>query len=165
MMTPTRRRRIGTWLAALTLTTVLASGCTASAWRYDAPSGAGVQTDAGPVKARNILVVANDEGTGVLLGSLAASSAVELTAARITAEPTGETKPAPVDLSVTGKIPAGGVLNLESEKVVAKDAGLVPGQLAQVALLFNDGTQITVTTPVMSAEHDDYAQAFKGAQG
>lgn len=161
MSVPTPKRRIRTLLAAVAVTTVLAAGCTAGDWSYNSPPAAGTQSDAGPVKARNLVLVTNDAGEAVLIGSLAASETVALQGGVITPETEDGGRGQSTALVTTGEIPRDGVLQLDASNAMIEGAQLLPGRLAEVQLQFDDGTQLALDVPVFSTEHEDFANVFE----
>jgi len=163
-MTQSHRHRIGASLAALVIVTGLASGCTAGDWRYDVTPAAGVVEDAGPVKARNIMLLADDEGRGLLLGSLFTSEPVELEGVAVAGEQTDGSYVEPVDVSVTGELGTQEAFRFGGEDSIVEGAELRPGMLAAVLMQFSDGTSMTVETPVVSSEDPAYAQTWDEAQ-
>ena len=163
-MTQPHRRRLGASLAALVLVTGLATGCTAGDWRYEIPPAAGVVKDAGPVKARNIMLLADDEGNGLLLGSLFTNQPVELEGVAVAGEQPDGSYADPVDVSVTGKIGIQEALDFGSADSIVEGAELNPGMLAAVLLRFSDGTSMTLETPVVSSEDPSYTAAWDEAQ-
>ncbi|MDO5737088.1 MAG: hypothetical protein Q4P15_11500 [Propionibacteriaceae bacterium] len=164
MIMPTRRR-FGTTIAALALVVGLASGCTAGDWRYDAPPAAGVQQDAGPLKARNVMVLADGEGEGLLLGSVFTTQAVELTEVGVAAEQQDGSFAEPVLVKAEGDVPVNGSLLFGGKESRIEGADLQEGLLANVFMRFSDGTTMEVEAPVMSSTHSDYAEAWDKAQG
>ena len=163
-MTQPHRRRLGASLAALVLVTGLASGCTAGDWRYDIPPAAGVVEDAGPVKARNIMLLANGEGQGLILGSLFTNEPVELEGVAVAGEQSDGSYAEPVDVAVTGKLGIQQAFDFGGEDSIVEGAQLNPGMLAAVLLKFSDGTSMTLETPVVSSEDPDYATTWDDAQ-
>ena len=115
-----------------------------------------MQADAGPIKARNFLVVADESGDGVLLGTIVASEETTLEGIAVAAEDESGQRGEPMMLDVSGDIPRGGVLKLDAENAAVEGADLIPGRLAHIALQFSDGTQLVLQAPVMSAEHADF---------
>ncbi len=163
-MTQPHRRRIGASLAALVLVTGLASGCTAGDWRYDIPPAAGVVEDAGPVKARNIMVLADDEGRGLLLGSLFTNKPVSLEGVAVAGEQMDGSYAEPVAVAMTGEIGIQEALRFGGQDSIIEGAKLEAGMLAAVQLQFSDGTSMTVETPVVSSEDPAYAATWDEAQ-
>lgn len=154
MTAPAPTSRLRRWSAAVAVALMLTTGCTNQAWDPAAPPAAGVQADAGPIKARNFLLVAGEDGNGVLLGSIAASEASTLTQVAVQAETADGGRGSAVIVKATGDIARGGVMKFQDVQVTG--AGLIPGRLAYVALQFSDGTQLLLDAPVMSAEHPDF---------
>ena len=164
MIMPTRRR-LSISLAALALVAGLASGCTAGDWRYDSPPAAGVQQDSGTVKARNIMVLADEQGDGLVLGSVFTTEPLDLTQVAVAAEQEDGSFGDPVAVAVTGSVPVNQGLALGAKESRVEGAGLQEGLLADVFMEFSDGTTMTVKAPVLSSTHADYAQAWEKAQG
>ena len=158
--TPQRRIRVS--FAALAVVVALASGCTSLDWNPDSPPAAGVQAQQGPVKARNILLVADASGNGVLLGSVVASEAVGLKEVSVQAEDADGARGAAVTLGVTTRIPRGGAFQFDTANATVDNAGLLPGRLAYVTLQFDDGTQLVLDAPVMSSDSPDYKNVLGG---
>ncbi len=163
-MTMPTRRRIGTSLAALALVVGLASGCTVGDWRYDSPPAAGVQADVGPVKVRNLMVLADSSGEGLLLGSIFTTQELELTDVAISAEQEGGTFADPVPVDLTGDVSVNDGLQLGGKDSLVEGAKLQEGLLARVMMQFSDGTTAAVEAPVISSEHADYKDAWAQAQ-
>lgn len=156
MTAPILSRRFRIWFAALALTAGLTAGCTAGDWRYDAPPAAGVQADEGLIKARNILLVADESGDGVLNGSIASADAVSLTGIVVQAETADGGRGDAVPVDIAADIPRNGIVKLDASNAEVSGADLLLGRTATVALQFADGTQIVVEAPVMSSEHPDF---------
>jgi len=161
MTAPTPQRRHRLWFAALALTVGLATaGCTEGQWRYESPPAAGVQADQGDIKARNILLVADESGDGALVGALSSFEAVKLTEVAVQAETADGGRGDAVTVDVTADIARNGVFNFDGSNAVVEGAGLLPGRLAYVAMRFDDGTQIVLDAPVMSSEHPDFTDVL-----
>lgn len=164
-MTAPRTRRLASMAAAAALTVALGAGCTAGDWRYDAPPAAGVQADADDAKARNILVIADDAGQAIVLGSIAAMSPVELTGITVRAEDEAGAYGAPHSLDVTAEIPREGSFKLEPTDTQFEAPDLLLGRLAEVQVSFGDGRSITVEAPIHSSEHPDFAEEWGQVYG
>lgn len=160
MSVPTPKRRIRTLLAAAALTAVLATGCTAGDWSYDSPPAVGTQADAGPVKARNLVLVTDEAGQAVLLGTITASENVTLQGGVVTPEDANGGNSESVALVVAGEIPRDGALKLDASNAMVEGADLLPGRLANLTLRFEGGTELTLDVPVYSTEHADFADVF-----
>ena len=163
-MTMPTRRRLGTSLAALALVVGLASGCTAGDWRYDSPPAAGVQADAGDVKVRNLMVLADDAGEGLLLGSVFSTQPLELSMVGVAGEQPDGTFSQPVAIDLAAAVPVNGGLTLGDSSSRVEGADLVQGRVAKVMMQFSDGTTATIEAPVMSSTHPDYEEAWEKAQ-
>lgn len=161
---PTRRRRTGTALAALALVVGLASGCTAGDWDYDSPPAAGVQQDDGPIKVRNLMLLADGEGEGLLLGSIFSTEPLELVQVGVAGEQPDGSFGQPVEVPLSGDVPVQGSLMLGDSNSRVEGADLREGLTAMVIMRFSDGTTSTMEAPVLSAEHSDYTQAWDKAQ-
>lgn len=160
MSVPTPKRRIRTLLAATALTAVLATGCTAGDWHYETPPAAGTQADAGPIKARNFVLV-TDGTEAALLGTITSFEAVTLEGAVITPQDETGARGQTTGLAITAEIPRDGALKLDASNAMVSDAALVPGRLAEVTLQFDDGTSITLDVPVLTTEHEDFGNALE----
>ena len=159
-MTMPLRRRVSACIAAMALVVGLTSGCTAGDWRYDAPPAAGVQTDAGPVKVRNLMVLADADGDGLLLGSVFTSQPVELEVMGLAVEQSDGSFTDPVVLELAGDVPVQGGLMFGGPESRLEGVGLTEGLLARVIMQFSDGTSVDIEAPVMSSEHPDYKSAW-----
>lgn len=126
----------------------------------------GINVDNGPVKVRNLLIVADELGQGVLSGSFATDKDDTLTAvsgAAIKAD--GSQGSA---LKVTGgpvQIKRSGLAVLTSVDAPfrVQGADLKPGQLAKVQLTFGSGLSTTATVPVLSTTDPIYSQVVPPA--
>lgn len=155
-MTLSIRRRVGASIAAMALIVGLSSGCTSGDWRYDAPPAAGVQTDAGSLKVRNLMLLADSKGDGLLLGSVFTAEPVELTMVALAAEQPDGTFSEPVVTGLAGDVPVEGGLMFGDADSRVQGAQLTEGLLARVIMQFSDGTSVDIAAPVMSSEHPDY---------
>lgn len=162
-MTQPHHRRIAASLAALVLVTGLASGCTAEAWRYDIPPGAGVVEDAGPIKARSILLLADAEGKGLLMGSLFTDDPVELVGVAVAAQQPDGSYAEPVTVDISGEVGVQEPLEFGGTESVIDGANLHKGLLATVLMQFSDGTTMTVEPVVVSSEENSYAESWDAA--
>lgn len=156
MTAPIPQRRFRIWFAALALAVGLTAGCTAGDWRYDSPPAAGVQADEGLIKARNILLIADEAGEGVLNGTIASAEAISLTGIVVQAETADGGRGAAVPVEISGDIPRNGALKLDDSNAVVSGAALLAGRTATVAMRFADGSQLVLEAPIMSSEHPDF---------
>lgn len=163
-MTMPHRRRIGSSIAALTLVTGLATGCTAGDWRYEAPPAAGIVQDSGAVKARNVMLVADQDGKGLILGSLFSSEKIELLGVAVAGEQSDGSFGEPVTLELSSDITVAQALMFGGKDSIVEGADLVPGMLAAVAMKFSDGSSLQFETVVVSSEETAYSDAWDEAQ-
>lgn len=162
-MTMPIRRRVSACLAAMALVVGLSSGCTAADWRYEAPPAAGVQADAGSVKVRNLMLLADANGDGLLLGSVFASEPVELTVMGLAAEQPDGSFSDPVAVDLAGEVPLQGGLMFGGAESRLEGAELTEGLLARVIMQFSDGSSVDIKAPVLSSTHPDYESAWAQA--
>lgn len=165
MSAPTNRRRIATWLAVTTLTVGMSVGCTAGDWRYDAPPAAGTQADADTTKARNFMVIADDSGQAMLLGSVASVEPVSIAGMVVAAEAEDNQFGEPVEIAFQADIPRDGLVKLEGEATKFEDTELQLGRLAQVTVSLGDGQALQLKVPVYSSEHPDYSETWSSVYG
>ncbi len=142
----------------------LASGCTAGDWRYESPPAAGVQTDEGTVKVRNLMVLADSEGEGLLLGSVFSTQPLDLSMVSVAGEQSDGTFAEPVAIDLSAAVPVNGSLILGDSSSRVEGADLLEGRVAKVMMQFSDGTTATIDAPVMSSTHPDYEEAWEKAQ-
>ncbi|MGO1384161.1 MAG: hypothetical protein ACTHWA_05590 [Arachnia sp.] len=164
MTQPHRHHRFGASFAALMLVTGLASGCTAGDWRYEVTPAMGVVQDAGPVKARNIMLLADESGKGLLMGSLFASEAVELQGVAVAGEQTDGSYAEAVNVEVTGELGTQEAFRFGGQDSIVEGTELRAGMLATVLMQFSDGTTLTLNTPVVSSDDPAYQAAWEQAQ-
>ena len=161
MSNPVRRTAAIIAAAALALSM---SACTRAGWLPDSPPAAGVQADDGGLKLRNIVVVSDDSGEAVLLGGIhSRDDAAEVTGITVAAEAGFENYGQPVDLGYSESISRGATIYLDGSETAFSNPALQLGRLAEVNVTFGDGTSMSVHTPVMSSEHEDFAEAYSNA--
>lgn len=158
-----RPLRVRTATAAVVLGAALAlTGCGLNAQTLQPYTPAhGVNVDDGAVKVRNLLIVADDKGHGVLSGSFTTDKSDVLAAVAGTALRADGTKGS--TLTVTGapvKLTENGlaVLTASDNPIRVQGADLKPGLLAEVQLTFGSGLAKTVTVPVLSTTDPIYSQ-------
>lgn len=164
-MTAPRNRRIAAWLATAAFALTTFSGCTAGDWRYDAPPAAGVQEDVDDAKIRNVMVVSDDQGQAVLLGSVASTQPVELGGIQVAAEAEDGGYGMPVNIEVNASLHRDGIHKLEGSDTQFENPELLLGRLAQVTFLFADGRSAVVQAPIYSSDHVDYAEVWGEVYG
>ena len=153
--------------AALVATAALAvslSGCTAGQWEYGAPPAAGVQIDEGGLKLRNFLVLTDGDGTGMIVGGIASrdepAAVVGLGyAAELEDGSFGELNA----VQFEAEIPEGRTIILDGSETTFNTSELLVGRLAEVSVLFESGQRVTLSVPVVSADHPDFADAWEQA--
>jgi hypothetical protein len=164
-VTSPRSRPARTALASVTLAVAAVVGGCATGFDaqtttvYTAPAGADVRT--GDVKGLNMLVVADDEGTGTLVAALVNATdeddeLVSLTVADIDSDDsvtvTGLDAPVP--------LPAGQLVQLadgEMAPVGLEGDPVVAGQVLRINLRFSRAGAVVAEVPVVARE-GDYAE-------
>ena len=154
--------RVRTLGAAVVLGATLAlSGCGFGAQTLQTYTPAhGVNVDDGGVKVRNLLVVADERGQGVLSGAFATD--VDDTLTRVAGTALDASGADSGVLTVTGgpvplKRNGLAVLTSASSPIQVSSPAMKPGLLARVDLQFASGRATTVTVPVISATDPIYA--------
>jgi hypothetical protein len=149
-----RARSIAVAGAALLLPLTVSAGCSASFGAqtqqpYQAADG--VNADSGPIAARNILVIADAQGKGVLNAVLVNNGTTDDRLASVA-----------VDRSVQGvavagpqqqPLPAGEAVPLGTRGKAITITGAKPGQLVKLTLSFASAGPITASIPVISQDH------------
>ncbi|MHA6510931.1 hypothetical protein [Tessaracoccus sp. Z1128] len=153
--------------AALVATAALAvsmSACTAGQWEYAAPPAAGVQKDEGGLKLRNVLVVTDGEGKGMILGGIASrDEAATVVGLGYAAEKDDGSYGELNAVAFEADIPKGKTIILDGADTSFNSSELLIGRLARVAVVFESGERVILTVPVVSAEHADFADAWQQA--
>lgn len=150
-------RRLVTGLLAAAAVT-LTVGCTEGDWRYEAPPAAGLQTDSGDAKVRNLLIVSDESGQGILLGAVATNTSDTVTT--ITLAPHGAQDAEPTIIDINEKVTRNNSLTLEPETTKFEAPGLELGRTADVLIEFKNGQAISMEAPVYSSEHPDFAETW-----
>jgi len=138
-------------VAAMTL-----SGCSFATLTSYTPA-VGVQTDQSGLKIRNLLIVANDAGKGVVSGSVLSADGDQLTGiSGVALKPDntngGTLKASPVNLM----IPAGDLINLTKSSFNVSSPSLKPGLLASLTLTFSKAGAVTLQVPVVDSTDPDF---------
>lgn len=121
----------------------------------------GVNVDAGAVKVRNFLVIATDEGEGVVSASILSPTDDRLTGMSITPLGAGNAEATP--LTVSGpdavELPANDLVVLSSDQQQVQVSGedLTPGLSVRFVLTFASGAQADGLAPVMGFDQEKYA--------
>lgn len=151
-------------LVAAAAVAVALSACTASAWVPDAPPAAGVQTDVGGIKLRNVMVVSDEQGAAVVAGGISSRDTDNaVTGITVAAEKADATFSQPQNVAFTADIPKGRTVTLDWSQTAFTDPALRLGKLAEVAVTFSDGTTASVKAPIYSATHPDFKDAYAAA--
>lgn len=148
------------FLAAALASAVALTGCTAAGWEPEAPPAAGSQAELSTLdKARNVLFVVDDAGSGFLLGTLASIKGTEVQGIAYSPELPDGTFGEPATVDYTGQIPAKGALRLDDESVAVSNPELSAGRLAKVTFQLSTGT-LELEAPIYASDHPDYAKYF-----
>ena len=146
--------------ASLLVATVLLTGCgmNPQTSRPYTPAD-GVNTQVAHIKVRNVLIVANASGAGVLSATLVSSAPDELSSVAGVAQQ-GDGSPAGM-LTVSAKpvpVPANTpvVLTNGTPPIKVSSPALKPGLTANVVLTFKSGAQATLVAPVLDAALPEY---------
>lgn len=157
---------------AVAASAIALTGCTASGWQSNVPPAAGAQGElavtqnngaSASEKARNVLFVVNDEGKGVLAGTVASVDGTEVQAIQYAPEkPDGSLgEPAQLDFQTT--IPAHGSAKFEEGPVTVENAELTPGRNARVVIALSTGA-IQLEVPVYANTHPDFEELWENTQ-
>ena len=140
---------------------LLTAGCTAGEWREDAPPAAGAQTTIGDVTLRNLVLVIDNQGQGVLMGAGIAASADTLASLTLVphdaAGKAGVARTYPVGLSFPAQV-------LTPAVVKFANPDLKPGMIADLTLHFTTAGHQTLRVPSLANTHPDFAEAWTQAQ-
>lgn len=157
-------RRTTALLAAAALAVSL-SACTAGQWVAEAPPAAGAQVETGGLKLRNFLVVTDGSGESMLLGSVTSrDEATDIKTITVAPEKADGTPADAQDLQFSTQIGEGKTITLDGADTVFSNPDVTMGRLADVSVAFSNGQVLNLKAPVMSAEHPDFAEAWKKAK-
>lgn len=121
----------------------------------------GVNVDAGDVLVRNLLIVADGEGGGIISGSLLSSVDNRVTDINVTPVLMDDTDGTPLEVYGADdvELPANRLvpLSTEGEQVQVSGEDLSPGLTARFVLTFESGAEAAVTAPVMAFDQAMYA--------
>lgn len=163
MRQPLRRTTALIATAALALSL---SACTAGQWVAEAPPAAGVQAETGGLKLRNFVVVSDDAGEAVLLGSITSrDETVTVDGITVAPEKNDGTFADPQELAFSEEIYEGRTINFDGTQTTFSSGDLLMGRLADVNVAFSNGQTMNLKAPVMSAEHEDFAEAYEKSKG
>lgn len=160
-----RRRALGATLALVA--TLGLSGCGFDAQTlqpYTPAHGVNVDTQDLKVKVRNLLIIADAQGKGVLSASLTGTEATQLTGVEGSAlKPDGSDAGmlsftvSPVSIEPRKLT----VLTDQPTQITVSNPALKPGLLAKLKLSFANGQSVELNAPVMDAESPVYKDAYK----
>lgn len=153
--------------AAITLSASLAlTGCGMNVQTLQEYTPAhGVNAQTGDIKVRNLLIVANDAGQGVLSASLVTPTKDELVSISGTAlTPDGEPAGPLLFTASPVQLPANQLVVLTDTQppITVTSADMKPGLTAQVDLGFSSGGQTQLIVPVVSASDPTYSSVQVG---
>ena len=160
-------------LALAAASAIVLTGCTASGWESQVPPAAGAQNevsitqDNGAVakeKARNVLFVVDDEGKGVLAGTVTSVNGTKVQGVHFAAEKSDGSIGEPASLPFTADVAPHGAVRFQDEPVTVENKDLTPGRTAQVVIQLSTGT-IDLHVPVYSNTHPDFEELWNKAEG
>lgn len=158
-------RRTAAIVAAAAMSVVL-SACTQGHWVYDAPPAAGVQADDGGVKLRGFVVIADPTGEAMLVGAVATrDEPIEVTGFQVTPQLEDQTFGEPQVLEFNESVKKGRTIYVDGDDTRFTNPDLHAGLLARVDVAFGNGSNMSLEVPVMSSEHDDFAQWWNDHRG
>ncbi|WP_297739941.1 hypothetical protein [uncultured Tessaracoccus sp.] len=159
-------------LACVAASAIALTGCTASGWQPNVPPAAGVQGElavtqgngaAASEKARNVLFVVDDEGKGLLAGTVASVDGTQVQAIHYAPEKPDGSFGEPSTLDFQATVPADGTARFEEKPVTVKNADLTPGRNARVVIELSTGS-IPLEVPVYSNTHPDFEKLWETTQ-
>lgn len=161
-----RRRALSTFVAGVGATLLL-SGCgftMQTLQPYTPAHGVNVDVQSGEnnrqLKVRNLLVVADESGQGVLSASIVSPVADRLVSVEGNAHKTDNSIGAPLTITgnpVTLTPNRLAVLTDEQPGFTVTGADLQPGLTVDLTLIFASGLEATAIAPVMSVDNPIYA--------
>lgn len=162
MDSSTRHRRRGARAVAGVGVALLLAGCGFNAQTLQPYTPAhGVNADADTIKVRNLLVVADEGGSGIVSASLLSTETDRLTAVSGRPIKADGTAGAPLTVTTGSQVALSPnqllVLTAPTPVVTVTSPDLQPGLTAELALTFESGTTIQATAPVMSFDSPIYA--------
>ncbi len=151
---PPRAKSIAAAGAALLLPLSVSAACSASFGAQTLQpyqSAEGVNADSGSLAVRNVLVLADAEGKGVLHGVIVNRGTTDDRLASITADPSA------AGVTVSGSqeppLPAGAAVPLGTSSEAITVNGAKPGQMVKLTLTFADAGPVTRDVPVLADDH------------
>lgn len=152
-----RGRNVARAAAVIVAAATLAlSGCSFATLESYTPA-AGVSVDAPTVKIRNLLIIADDSGTGTLSGALVGLESDTLTKVAGTPITVDNAEGEALTVGpVSVPVVEGQLAKLDEANIALSGADLQPGFSADLVLTFTMIGDVTVTVPVVSSDHPDF---------
>ena len=130
--------------------------------------GEGVNQQLGQVKVRNLMVVADTSGQGVISASVITYEDDTLTAVAGTPQKSDGTAGSPLVVTSTGlplAMPVNTLILLTNApvRVAVTPPDLVPGMLAEITLSFAKAGEVKALAPVVSSFEPEYAGITVGS--
>lgn len=130
----------------------------------------GVNTSVGQVQVRNVLVIADSTGQGLVSASLVTYADDTLTAVAGTPHKVDGSAGSPLVVTATGlplTMPTNTLFVLTDAplRIAVSSPDLKPGLLAEVTLTFAKAGQVKVVTPVLSSDEPEFAGITVGTAG
>lgn len=148
-------------LLGLSATALVTSACTVGDWRPSKPPAAGVQTEIGEIKLRNLILVTDEKGSAVLFGSGWTGEGDTLVSVTVTprdgAAPGDETRTYETNLALPAQ-------TLTPTTVSFSDPRLKAGRTAEVTFRFARQGERTLQVPSLAHTHPDFSAAWAAAR-
>ena len=127
----------------------------------------GVNSSTGPVMVRNLLIVADNTGRGVVSASLVTYGDDTLTAVAGVPQKSDGTPGSPLVVTTTGlpvQLSSNTLVVLTNPpvRIAVTSPDLKPGLLADVTLTFTKGGPVKLVAPVVSASEPEYESITVG---
>ena len=127
----------------------------------------GVNSSTGPVMVRNLLIVADNTGRGVVSASLVTYGDDTLTAVAGVPQKSDGTPGSPLVVTTTGlpvQLSSNTLVVLTNApvRIAVTSPDLKPGLLADVTLTFTKGGPVKLVAPVVSASEPEYESITVG---
>lgn len=159
-------------LACVAASAIALTGCTASGWQPNVPPAAGAQSELTQAqgngtgasdKARNVLFVVDDEGKGLLAGTVASVKGTEVQAIHYAPEMPDGSFGEPSQLDFQATVGAHGAARFEDGPVTVENPGLTRGRNARVVIELSTGA-IQLEVPVYANTHADFEELWENTQ-
>ncbi len=153
-------RRLG---AALCVPLALTLGGCVAQFQTSQPytPAEGVNTQVEAMKVRNLMIIANTSGQGVISASLVSGTGDSLASVAGTAQKADGTPGGALSVTSTGlplALPSNTLLVLTNAptRIAVSSPDLKPGLLAEVTLTFSKAGPVTMLVPVVSSSEPEY---------